>query len=191
MDIRVKSYDDLNFSRASVVQFRASQYIMHLNRTSIWKVVIIWISRELSFFNFDRLSVWCTWIGHPSEMVWPLEFVESFRCSISCVSICHTPELDIRGKSYYHLNFSRASVVQFRASRYIMRLNRTSSSKRLCFGATSWVWLSCSVSKFRFLGLEFEDEDDECERKEIRENDLKSRDIITFILQYLCLHMVP
>ena len=30
----MKSYDYLNFSRASVVQFLVSRYIMHLNRTS-------------------------------------------------------------------------------------------------------------------------------------------------------------
>ena len=35
----------------------------------------------------------------------------------------------IREKIYDHLNFSRASVVQFRVSRYIMRLNRTSERK--------------------------------------------------------------
>ena len=33
------------------------------------------------------------------------------------------PESDLRVKSYDHLNFSRASFVQFRASRYTMRLN--------------------------------------------------------------------
>ena len=33
-DLRVKSYDHLNFSRASVVQFRAALYVMRLNRTS-------------------------------------------------------------------------------------------------------------------------------------------------------------
>ena len=37
-----------------------------------------------------------------------------------------TWELEDRVKSYWHLNFFRASVVQFRASRYVMRLNWTS-----------------------------------------------------------------
>jgi len=125
-DIRVKIYDHLNFSRASVVQFRASRYMMRLNRTSVWQFMTIWIPRELPLFNFERLDIWCPWIRHPSENLWSFKFLESFRCSISSVSIYHAPESDIRVKIYDHLNFSRASVVQFRASRYMMRLNRTS-----------------------------------------------------------------
>jgi len=110
-DIRVKSYDHLNFSRASVVHFLAYQYIISLNRTSVCKVMTILISQEIPLFNFERLYMWYAWIGHPSEKLWPFEFLESFRCSISSVCICDTPESDIREKSYDHLNFSRASDV--------------------------------------------------------------------------------
>jgi len=112
-DIRVKLYDHLNFSRASVVQFRTSRYIMRLNLTSVWNVMTIWICRELLLFNFKRLDMRFAWIGHPSKKLWPFEFPKSFRCSISSVSICDAPESDIRVKSYDHLNFSRASVVHF------------------------------------------------------------------------------
>ena len=133
-DLRVKRYDHLNFSRASVVQCWASPYIMRLNRTSEWKVMAIWISRELLLFNFERLDILCPWIGHPSEKLWLFEFLESIRCSISSVSIYYAPESDLRFKSYDHLNFLRASVAQFRASRYIRRLNLTSLSK----GMTIW-----------------------------------------------------
>ena len=125
-NIRVKSYDHSDFSRASVVQFRASWYIMSQNRTSVWKVMTIRISRELPLFNFERLDVLCPRIGHPCEKFWPFEFLESFRCLISSVSIYYFPESDIRVKSYDHSNLSRASVVQFRSSRYIMSPNRTS-----------------------------------------------------------------
>ena len=124
-DIRVKSYDHWNCSRASIIQFRVSRYIMRLNRTSVWKVMTIWISRELSLFNFERPNILCAWIGPPSEKLWPFEFLESFRCSIMSFSIYYPPESDLRVISYDHLNFSRASVVQFQASPYIMRLNRT------------------------------------------------------------------
>ena len=49
--------------------------------------------------------------------------------------------------------------------------------KEICFGATSWVWLSCSLSKF--LGEFIEDEDeDEFDLKEIQENDRRRRDIL-------------
>jgi len=125
-DYRLKSYDHFNFSRASVVQFRASRYIMRLNQTSVWKVMTLLISRELPLFNFECLDILCAWLGLPCDKLWPFEFLESFRCSISSFSIYYAPESDFRLKSYDHLNFSRASVVQFRASWYIMRLNRTS-----------------------------------------------------------------
>jgi len=129
LDIRVKSYYHLNFSRYFLVLFRASWYIMFLNRSSDWKVMTIWISWEVPLFNFERLDILCSWIGHPSEKILPFEFLESFRWSISNFLIYDVPELDIPVKSYDHLNFLRASVVQFRASRYIMSANRTSQWK--------------------------------------------------------------
>jgi len=101
---------------------------MRLNRTSELKVMSIRVSRELPLFNFESLNILCAWIGHPSEKLWPFEFLESFRCSILRVS-CDAPESDLRVKSYDHLNFSRASVGQFRVSRYIMYLNRTAEWK--------------------------------------------------------------
>ena len=141
---RVKSYDHSKFSRASVVQLKVSLYLMGLNRTSEWKVMTIWISRELPQFIFERLNILCAWIGPSSEKLWPFEFLESFRCSISSVSIYYSPESDPRVKSYNHLNFSRASVVQFWGSRYSMRLNRTSELKVM----TIWISqeLPCSIS---------------------------------------------
>jgi len=124
-DMRVKSYDHFNFSRASNVQFLAYRHNMPSNRTSKWKVMTIWISREHQLFNFEPLDMICAWIEHASEKLWPFEFLESFRCSISSISIRYSPKSDMRVKSYDHLNFSRTFVVQFRASRYGMRLNRT------------------------------------------------------------------
>jgi len=142
--IRVKSYDHLNFSRASVFQFRASRYIMSQNCTFEWKVITSWISRQVPLFNFESLNILCAWISrehiffnferldilcprvvHSSEKLWPFEFLERFCWSISSVSIYYAPESDIRVKSYDHWNFSRASVVPFQASRYIMSQNRT------------------------------------------------------------------
>ena len=87
--------------------------------------------KSYDHFNFSRgfviqfrasryiMSQNCTF-----EKIGPFEFLERFRCYISSVSIYYAPESDLRVKSYDHLNFSRASVVQFRASRYIMTLNR-------------------------------------------------------------------
>ena len=73
------------------VQFRASQYIMCLNRTSEWNIMAIWISRELLLFYFERLDILCAWIWHPSEKLWPFELLKSFHCSILSVSIYYAP----------------------------------------------------------------------------------------------------
>jgi len=118
------------------------------SRTPIWKVMTIWISREVSLFNFERLDILCAWIGHPSEKVWAFEYLERFRCSILNVSIYYVPESGIRVISYNHLNFSRASFVQFRASRYIMRLNRTFVWKVMT------IWISREVPLFNFQRLD-------------------------------------
>ena len=112
LDIRVESYDNFKFSRASVVQFRASQYMTCLNRTSEWKVMTISISPELPWFNFERLHMWCAWIGRPYEKLWPFEFLEIFRCSISSVSISDVPESNNRVKSNVNFNFSGDFIVQ-------------------------------------------------------------------------------
>ena len=116
-DLRVKSYDHLNFSSASVVQFRTSRHVMCLNWTSVCKVMTILISRDRPLFNFEGLDILCAWIANMSGKLGPFEFLGSFRCSISSVSINYAPESDLRVKSYDHLNYLRASVVQFRASR--------------------------------------------------------------------------
>ena len=125
-DIRVKSYDHSNLLRASVVQFRASRWVMSPNRTSMCKVMTIRITRVLPLFNFERLDILCPRIWHPSEMLWPFEYFECFGYSISSASIFYVLESDIRVKCYDHSNLPRASVVQFRTSLYIMSPNRTS-----------------------------------------------------------------
>ena len=110
-DLRVKIYDHSNLSRAFVVHFRASRYIMSLNRTFVWKLMTIRISWELPLFNFEHLDEFCPRIAHSCEKLWPFKFVESFHCSISSASIYYVPESDIGVKTYDHSNFSRASVV--------------------------------------------------------------------------------
>jgi len=147
-EFRMKSYDHFKFSKASGFQVRASGYVMRLNRTSVWEVMTIWISRELLVLNLERVDMWCARIGLPYEKLCPWEFLESFRCSISSVWIYYAPESDIRVRSYDHLNFSRAFVVQFRACRYIMRLNRTSMWQVMT------IWISREHSLFNFERLD-------------------------------------
>jgi len=147
---------------------------MHLNRTSEWKVMTIWICRHHSLYNFECLDISWASIIHPSQKIWLFEFAQRFRvrfwaswhvtglnrtseskvttvwiclalpCLISSVSIYYAAESDIREKSCEHLNFLRASVVQFRASRYIMGLNHTPEITYMAI----WVCpeLSCSIS---------------------------------------------
>ena len=155
----MKSYDHLIFSSASVVYFRASKYIIALNRTSVPKVVAIWICFALSclissisihyapelnnrvkryvHLNFSRAFVvlfrasqYIIGLMQTSEpkviAVW---ICLALWCFISNVSIYYMPELDIWVKSYDHMNLPRASVVQFRESRYIICLDLTSESK--------------------------------------------------------------
>jgi len=147
-DLRVKISEHLNFSRASIVQFRASLYVMHLHQTSEWKVMTIWISRELPLFNFGRLDILYAWIGPPSKKLWPFVFLKSFSCSISSVSIYYVPKSDLPVKSYDHLNFSRASVVQFLASPYVLRLHRTSEWK------VRTIWIAQDLPLFNFERLD-------------------------------------
>jgi len=149
LEFRVKSYDNLNISRGFVVQFREPWYSIRRNRSSIWKVMNIWIPRELSFFNFESLDIVCAWIGLPCDNLWPLGFIESFRCSIPSFSIYYPPESEFRGKSYDNLNISRAFVVQFQASRYIMHLNQTSVWKVM----TIWIPREPPLFNFKRLSI--------------------------------------
>ena len=121
---------------------------MHLNRTSDWKVMSIWISRELSLFNSELLDILSAGIDPPCHKLWPFEFLESVRCSISSVSIYYAPESDLQVKSYDHFNFSRVSVIQFRASRFLMRPSRTSVWKVMT------IWISRELPMFNFERLD-------------------------------------
>ena len=143
----MKSYDHLNFSRGSVDQFRASRYIMLLNRTSVWKVMTIQLCRELPLFNFERLDILCPRMGLLCEKLGPFEFLDSFRFSISSISIYYVPKSDICAKSYDHSNFPTASVVQFLAYRHIMSQNQTSEWNAM----TIWICLEFPLFNFERL----------------------------------------
>ena len=172
-DIRGKSYDRLNLPWASMlnfdcldillawirhlsqklwpyefalcfhVQFQASRYIMGLNWTSKPKFMAIWIClilscliSSVSIYYWPESDIWAkvmaiwVWLALP--------------CLILSISIYYGPESDFRVKCYDHSNFSRASVVQFWASRYFMGLNHTPKSKVMAF----WICreLSCTNS---------------------------------------------
>jgi len=61
------------------VQFRASRYIMCLNRTFEWKGRTIWISWELPLFYFKHFDISWASIVHPCQKLWPFELDQSFH----------------------------------------------------------------------------------------------------------------
>jgi len=132
---------------------------MRRNRTSDWKVMTIWISRELLLFIFERLEIsWASHI-HPSQKFWPIKFAKGFRVQFrtsrymlrlnwtskwKVLTIWISLELplfifvrlDTSWASHIHpsqklclFEFAESFRAQFRASRYIMRLNRRSDMK--------------------------------------------------------------
>ena len=105
------------FAESFLIQCRGSRYMMHVNRTSEWKDIAIWISRELPFLNFERLDISWASIIHTSQKLWPFEFAESFR-------------------------------VQFRGSRYMMHVNRTSEWNVIA------IWISRELLLFNFERLD-------------------------------------
>ena len=109
----MKSYSHLNFSRASIVQFLASRYIMGVDHTFETKVMAVRIWPELPW-SISRVSIYDARESDIRMKSYDhLNFSKNIRCSISSVSICYAPESDMRMKSYDHLNFSRTSVFNF------------------------------------------------------------------------------
>ena len=146
------------YAESLCVQFWASLHIMRLNRTSQWKVMTIWNSRELPLFIVESLDIsWASYI-HPSLKLWPFENVESFSgqfwASLHIMHLNQTSEWkfmtlnfgdhplfiverpDISWASYIHpsqkswpFEYAESFCVQFWASLHIIRLNRTSEWK--------------------------------------------------------------
>ena len=99
-------------SQSFCFQFRASRYIIGLNRTSELNVIVVWIwpklmfsilsvsiyyetrssigvksycrlnLRRASIFNYDFLDILQNSIGHPSKKLLSLELAQSFRCQL-------------------------------------------------------------------------------------------------------------
>ena len=175
LDIRVKSYSHLNFSRASFVQFWASRYIMGVDHTFQWKVITVWNCRgvpcwisTVSIYDADESDIWVeshshfNLLRHSVVQFWASRYImgvdhtfeskvmavwicRELPCSVSRDSIYDARESDIQLKSYCHLNFSRASFVQFWVSRYIIGVDHTFESKVMAV----WICreLPCSISR--------------------------------------------
>ena len=84
----------------------------------------------------------------PGSKVVAIRICRELWCLISSVSIYYAPESDICDKSYDYLNFSRASVVHFQASRYNMGLTLTPEAKVMAvwiFWEHSWTISRVSI----------------------------------------------
>ena len=162
------------FPESFRVQFRGSLYMMHVNRTSKWKVIDIWITWELPLINFVLLDISWVSIIHSSQKLWPFEFVESFhvefRWSRYMMHINQTSEwkvipiwisrelplfnfvrLDISWASIIHssqnlwpFEFAESFRGQFQGSQYMMHVNRTSKWKVIA------IWISRELPLFNF-----------------------------------------
>ena len=143
LDIRVKSNDHLNYTRAILVHFLASRYIIGLIHTPESKVMIVRICRELlcsissvsiyyapdSDIRMKIMTIWITW-----EL---LLFI--FRASRYITGLTHTPEPKL-----WLFEFPESFLIQFFASRDIMRQNRTSDWKVMT------IWISRELLLFIF-----------------------------------------
>ena len=127
----------LNLPRTFVFIFERLNILkMSLNRASEWKVITI------VHFQASRYIVSVT--HAPDSKFMAVWIFQELPCSIPSVLIHYVPKSYIRMKSYDHLNFSSASVVQFQASLYIMGLNHKPESKVMA------IWICgeppCSIS---------------------------------------------
>ena len=107
------------------------------------KVITIWISRELLFFNFECLDISWASIIHLSQKLCRLNlsraFVVQFRACQYIKGLNYTLESKVM-----QFEFAKSFRVQFRWSRYIMRLNRTSERKVIT------IWISWELSLYIF-----------------------------------------
>jgi len=133
-DILVKSYGRSNFPCTLMFNFERLHilcgWIRHLSEKLwsyefaesfhfliLWVSIYYWPESDIevkscgclnlscaSMFNFEHHDIFFAWIEHPSQKLWQFEFLESFRCSISGITIYYWPELDIQVKGCDRLN---------------------------------------------------------------------------------------
>ena len=113
------------FGQSFYFEFQASRYIIGLNQTSELKVIVVWILYELSFSITSILIYY----GTQSD----IQEKSYCRLILLRATIRNLEHLDILRDTIEHpskrllsFEFAESFCFQFRASRYIMILNRTS-----------------------------------------------------------------
>ena len=124
-DIRVKIFDLLNFSRASVVHLRVSQYIMGVKHTIESKVMAIWNCRDHSC-SISRISIYYAPESDIRVKTYDLlnllgASIAHFRASWLIMGLNHTTEWKVMTVwifrehllfNFVCLNISWASILQ-------------------------------------------------------------------------------
>ena len=143
LEIWVKRYNRFEFAIDFPVQLWVSLYIMGLKRTSVCKVIVVWICPRLpssilsvsiyyvpqlkvrlksygrlnflgaSSFNDERIDILWTYIKQPCQKFIVFWICIRLHCRIWSVLIRYGREQDIRVKSYDRLNLPGASLINY------------------------------------------------------------------------------
>jgi len=131
------------FATSIFFQFGASQYITGLNRTSEYKVIVVWICSEL------RISLSSVSIYYRIQS--DIRVKSYCRLNFLGASVFNLERLDILRDSIKHpcrkllsFEFDSSFHFQFGASRYITELNRTSECKVIVVWICSELRISLS-----------------------------------------------
>jgi len=138
-----KNLLSFEFATSFFFQFGASRYITGLNRTSEYKVIVVWICSEL------RISLSSVSIYYRIQS--DIRVKSYCRLNFLGASILNLERLDILRDSIRHpcrkllsFEFDSSFHFQFGASRYITRLNRTSVYKVIvvwmCYELPFSIW---------------------------------------------------
>ena len=136
-----KKLSSFEFATSFRFEFGASRYITGLNRTSLYKVIVLWIFYE---HPFSILSI-SIYYGTQSDIR------EKIYCRLNLLraSVFNLWRLDILRDSIGHscikllsFEFATSFYYQFQASRYITGLNRTSECKVIVVWKSSELLIS-------------------------------------------------
>ena len=177
----MKSYDHLNFSRASVVHCRASRYIMGLVHTPESKVMAVWICREC----LCSISSVSTYYAPKSDIQMKrYDYLNFSRCfAVHCrasryiMGLIHTSESNVMAVWIcWELLCSilRGSIVQFRVSWYI---RESIIHRAKCCGCLNLP----SIFVFNFECLIFYATESDIQVKSY--DHLSSRELLVFIVE--------
>ena len=118
----------LEFATKFRFQLRASWYSTGHNRTSESKVIVVWVCSKL-LFSISRVSIYYnTQSDIRVKSYCCLNFLRASIFNYECLNILQD-SIERPSHKILSLEFAQSYWFQFRASRYIRRLNRTCELK--------------------------------------------------------------